>query len=91
MKNKAQGLQNVPVLRSDVDIKQALFLDILKKTQGQNNSSRKKLKQIFQKTQANPSRTQYFANWNHFCSQQKLIIFNSFPLKLVQTEVFLLK
>ena len=39
-----------------------LFLDISKKTQGQKNSSRKKLKQIFQKTQANRSKTQYFAN-----------------------------
>ena len=38
------------------------FLDISKKTQGQKNSSRKKLKQIFQKTQANNSKTQYFAN-----------------------------
>ena len=42
--------------------RQAFFLDISKKTQGQKNSSGKKLKQIFQKTQANNSKTQYFAN-----------------------------
>ena len=41
---------------------QAFFLDISKITQGQKNSGRKKLKQIFQKTQANNSKTQYFAN-----------------------------
>ena len=42
--------------------RQAFFLDIPKKTQGQKNSSRKKLKENFQKTQANNSKTQYFAN-----------------------------
>ena len=44
-------------------IRQAFFLDISKKTQGQKNSSWKKLKQIFQKKLKQISKkTQYFAN-----------------------------
>jgi len=53
----------------------------LKKTQG-----RKKLKQIFPKTQANKSNTQYFANKNQFSLLQKADL----TLKFIQIQVFLL-
>ena len=48
--------------QSNISTYSGFFLDISKKTQGQKNSGRKKLKQIFQKTHAQYLKTQYFAN-----------------------------
>ena len=50
------------ISKEKIDLDQAFFLTFRKKLKAKKTQAEKKLKQIFQKTQANYLKTQYFAN-----------------------------